>query len=468
MNATVKGALVASGAVPTRRARSVPAWRLLLAVLATLVGMPAASAHANSDVPLGFYTLQDTPADSLHREAQAALRRSEHQRAAELFRAVRTRYPRAGVSADAAYWEAFALQRLGGRQNLSTALGLLREQRSAYPDASSLGDARSLAARIEGQLASGGDAASAQRLIGQAERMAGTCPREDEDERLMVLDALLTMDSERAMPTLKSVLARRDECSAVLRRKAVFLVSRKRTPETEDILVSTLRSDPDKEVREQAVFWLGQVNSEKSTTALLDVLRTSQDDAVLEKAVFALGQQRSERARTALRDLARRSDVAVAVRGQVIFWLGQRSGNAEESVRFLTELYPTLNDDDLKQRVLFALSQQKTPAALAFLRGLATSSRESMDVRRTALFHAGRAGLGIAPLVEILRSTTDRDFRQHVVFVIGSNKTAEAVDALMDIVKSDSDLEVRKTAIFWLGQSKDPRASEFLLTILNR
>jgi HEAT repeat protein len=284
----------------------------------------------------------------------------------------------------------------------------------------------------------------------------------------MVLDALLTMDSERAMPTLKSVLARRDECSAVLRRKAVFLVSRKRTPETEDLLVSTLRTDPDKGVREQAVFWLGQVKSEKSTSALLEVLRTSQDEAVLEKAVFALGQQRNERAQSALRDLARRSDVAVAVRGQVIFWLGQRSGSAEESVRLLMELYPTLNNVDLQQRVLFALSQRKTPEALAFLREVATSSREPMEVRRTALFHAGQAGLGTAPLLEILRASTDRDFRQHVVFVIGAKKNPEAVDALMEIVKSDTDVEVRKTAIFWLGQSKDPRASEFLLTILNR
>src|SRR5688572_13167059 len=44
--------------------------------------------------------LQDDPADSLFRTAQAALRRGEHQRAAELFRAVRARYPRSRPASD--------------------------------------------------------------------------------------------------------------------------------------------------------------------------------------------------------------------------------------------------------------------------------------------------------------------------------------------------------------------------------
>ena len=67
------------------------------------------------------------------------------------------------------------------------------------------------------------------------------------------------MDSERAMPILKKVLERRDTCSAGLRRKAVFLVSQKRTDETANILMNVARTDPDGEVREQAVFWLSQV-----------------------------------------------------------------------------------------------------------------------------------------------------------------------------------------------------------------
>src|SRR5438093_4492223 len=44
--------------------------------------------------------------------------------------------------------------------------------------------------------------------------------------------SLLQMDAANALPILKKVLARRDPCSAGLRRKAVFIVSQKRDTET--------------------------------------------------------------------------------------------------------------------------------------------------------------------------------------------------------------------------------------------
>ncbi len=411
---------------------------------------------------------REDPADSLYRLGQAALRRSEHQKAVELFRAVRTRHASSELAGDAGYWEAFSLARLGGQAQLAQAREVLAWASRNHPTASSAADARALAARIEGQLASRGDSESAQRLTERARSMAQTCPREDEDERLMVLDALLTMESERAMPTLKSVLARRDECSAALRRKAVFLVSRKRSTETEDILLDALRSDPDKEVREQAVFWLGQVNSEKSTTALLELLRSSRDQAVLERVVFSLSQQRNDRAQAALRDLVRRTDVPMEVRGNAIFFLGNQRGDAAESMKFLTELYPTLPEAELKERVLWAVSQRKTPEAQRFLTALALNAKEPMQVRRTAIFQATQAGMTVAQLRELYRSVPDKEIREQVIFAISNTKSTEAVDALFDIAKNDPDRTMRQRAIFWLGSSKDPRVPEFLRQILEK
>lgn len=412
--------------------------------------------------------VQDDPADSLFRAAQTALRRSDNQRAAELFASVRSRFSGSPLAKDAAYWEAFSRHRIGGVEQLETARELLAWQQRTHPNASSAADARSLAARIEGQLASRGDAASAQRLTERAQRMSTVCPSEDEDERLMVLDALLTMDSERALPTLKSVLARRDECSAVLRRKAVFLVSRKRSNETEDILLNALRTDPDREVREQAVFWLGQVNSEKSTTALIELLRTSSDDAVLEKAVFSLAQQRNERAHAALRDMARRSDLSTDVRGMAIFWLGSRGSEADSASDFLMQLYPTLRETELKERVLYAVAQRKSPEAQRFLTALAMNPNESMDIRRNALYNASRSGMTLAQMQALYRKAPEKDFKNQVIFAMANLKSPESVDVLFEIAKNDPDREMRKQALFWLGSSKDPRVPAFLQEIINK
>jgi HEAT repeat protein len=254
----------------------------------------------------------------------------------------------------------------------------------------------------------------------------------------------------------------------VLRRKAVFLVSRKRNSETEDILLNALRTDPDREVREQAVFWLGQVNSEKSTTALLELLRTSTDNSVLEKAMFSLAQQRSERAQTAIRDMARRSDLSNEIRGNAIFWLGSRGGNADSTTAFLMQLYPTLTEKELKERVLFAVAQRRTPASTRFLTALAMNQSEPMEVRQNALFHASRSGMTLAQLRELYRSSTEKEFKNQVIFAIGNLRTTESVDLLFDIAKNDQDREMRKQAIFWLGISKDPRAPGFLQDILNK
>jgi hypothetical protein len=43
------------------------------------------------------------------------------------------------------------------------------------------------------------------------------------------LNALLQMDAESAVPIIKQVLQKRDECSVELREKAVFLLSQKRS-----------------------------------------------------------------------------------------------------------------------------------------------------------------------------------------------------------------------------------------------
>jgi HEAT repeat protein len=408
------------------------------------------------------------PADSLLTEAQAALRRNDLRRAATLFQTLRERHPRSRSAENAGYWEAFARHRLGGQQNLTQARAALAFQTSSYPNAATRADVEALSARIARDAAMAGDAAAAQQIVERSRTVSSQCPREDEDERLMVLDALLSMDAERAMPTLKTVMARRDECTAVLRRKAVFLISRKQTPETEELLLTALRADPDPEVREQAVFWLGSVNTERATNALIDLLRSAKDGPAMEQVVISLSQQRNDRARAALRELIANADAPVQARGTAIHQLAQREADRDASVRFLTELYPTLRELELKERVLFALAQRPTPAAEAFLTRLALDPQSPLEARRTAILYASRLGLSVAQLRALYRSAPEREIREQVVFAIGSRKTEDAVDALLDIARTDGDREMRRAAIFWLGQSKDPRVPGMLQQLLDR
>ena len=408
------------------------------------------------------------PSDALYRSAQEAMRRGEYARAAELYASVVQRYPSSRVAESAAYYQAFSLYRVGGDDKLKAARDVLTQLRTTYPGLAR-GEPAALRTRICGELARRGDEQCAAEISGRTRtNVVASCPAEDDenDERIAALNALLQMDSERALPVLKRVLERRDACSAGLRRKAVFLVSQKRSPETADLLMDIARNDPDKETREQAVFWLSQVSDERAVDMLQQILRTSTDEGLQNKALFALSQHRSGRGAAILREFAERDGTSEELRGQAIFWLGQRA--SAENNQFLRSLYTRLTSDELKDKVIFSLSQRKGMGNEKWMMDIVTNPRESIEMRKKALFWAGQGGASIEELLPFYERLADREMKEQMIFVLAQRRSGPAMDKLFDIAKNDRDPELRKKAIFWLGQSRDPRVQQFLLDIINQ
>ncbi len=56
----------------------------------------------------------DDPADSLYKIARDAFSRGDYRRAADLFKSLPTRFTNSAYVADAQYWQAFSLYRIGG------------------------------------------------------------------------------------------------------------------------------------------------------------------------------------------------------------------------------------------------------------------------------------------------------------------------------------------------------------------
>ena len=348
-----------------------------------------------------------------------------------------------------------------------------------YPDAD-LADAKSLRTRVCGELAKQGDAecaAEVSKIATTTESRAtrsstataqGTrCSEDDDDERIVALNALLQMDSDRALPLLKRVLERRDPCAYVLRRKAVFLVSQKGGEEAADILMQTAKNDPDKETREQAVFWLGQVRSDRAVPLLEDLLKNSSDKELKDKAIFALSQQSAPRAGQVLRDFAERETEDEELREQAIFWLGQK--RSEENASYLKGLYTRVKKDALKDKIIFSLSQQRSFGNGDWIMQIALDPKESIEMRKQALFWAGQTGAATESFASLYDKMTDAEIKEQLIFVLSQRgRDAKALDKLMDIAKTDKDKEMRTKAIFWLGQSRDPRAAKFLEDLITK
>jgi HEAT repeat protein len=284
--------------------------------------------------------------------------------------------------------------------------------------------------------------------------------------RVAALNALQQMDEARARPILRRVLARRDSGSACLRRKAVFLVAQQHEPGTEDILLESVRTDPDPEVRQQAVFWLSQVGTDRAVGALDSILRFSNDPEIQEKAVFALSQHDSPRAQQALRTYAERDGLPEATREKAIFWLGQHE--TAENAAFLRALYGRLKSQELKKRVLFSLSQMGGEENGRWLLGVARDTSQALEMRKQALFWAGQGGVSIAELTRLYGTVSDREMREQLIFVYSQRDESAALEKLIEIAKRDPSPELRKRAVFWLGQSDDPRAVQAIQDIIDR
>jgi TolA-binding protein len=516
-------------------------------VLAASLALPHGSAAAPDPrlIPPASWAPLDT-ADSLWRRGRVAVADEAWREAAEQFRWLTERYPQSVYAGDALYWQAFALQRIGGTTELREAVRALEQQKEKYPQSGSMtsGESSALLTRLNGRLARSGDSeaamqiaeaaadiaaqfaetlapavagmaaeavaaagpemqramaeaqrevaragpemqralAEAQREValgaaGQANRYGRSsesdippgCEGVIDDERIEALNALMQMNAEQAMPILKRVLARRDKCSEILRRKAVFLVSQRRTDEAANILVDVARNDPDSNTRGEAVFWLSQTNSAIAIDVLEQILTEGPVDEELQnRAIFSLSQSRSPRASTILRDYIRRDDAPAKLRADAIFAIGQQ--RAEDASPFLRELFPTLTTDELRERVLFSLSQRRSPENAAWMLGVAKDARISPDLRKSALYWAGQAGASVRDLGEIYdNSRNERELRAQVIFTLSQrrNDTA-AVDKLLDIARKEQDPELRKQALFWLGQSRDPRAAALLEEIINK
>lgn len=465
----------------------------ILMLLTLAAGLPALAQVPGGDglqsTPPAAWAAQD-PADSLYREARSALNRSSYTRAAYLFAEVYGRHPRSSYAADAYYWEAWAQYRSGTNASLEAARTALLAQRAAHPNARTRDDATSLLARINAQLAQRGDARAAAEVQALAEattRQAGAvaeldaararaesartrvsrtaCREQRNDERVAALDALLQMDSDRAMPILQKIMARRDEGSTCLRRRAVFLISQQGGSEA--MLLDAVRSDPDPEVREQAVFWLGQAGGERAVTALDSLLKSSGDAAVQDKAIFALSQIGSTSANRALRDYAVRTGAPIKLRESAIFWLGQTGGGS--NIEFLQGIFSSSSERAIKDKIVFAVSQQGGTEAQAWLLGIARDGREDIDIRKRAIFWIAQSGgTGLPELFSLYDRIDEREIREQLIFAYSQRKERGAVDKLIEIARSDNDPELRKKAMFWLSQSRDPRVAQFLEEILSK
>jgi HEAT repeat protein/TolA-binding protein len=422
---------------------------------------------------------QEDPADSIYRVAREALNRGEYRRAAQMFAEVNKKYPRSVYALDSAYWEAFARYRTGTTEDLKEALRILDEKSTAFAalrnqEAGGSVDVQALRARVLGALAARGDRKAEEELKKTSEQNAG-CDREEVSVKAEALSALAQMDLAAAMPSVKKVLQRRDQCTVELRRRALYVIARQPTTEGIGLLMDAARNDTESSIRGEAMRMLPRVAGDSAVPQLEELLKTASDESTQRSIVSALNSIDSDRARRAVRTIIERNDANERLRAEAIAGVTRerenRSVSAEE-MNYVRQLYGRVEAVRLKEAVLQAVGRNPTPENQQFLMSVVRNTNEAPSLRASALQRLGRMeNVTAAEIAKLYEVADSRSMRESVLGALAQRKEPEGIDKMIEIAKKDTDPYVRRTAISLIqraAQNGNERAKKFLQELFDR
>ena len=284
------------------------------------------------------------------------------------------------------------------------------------------------------------------------------------------LTTVLRLEAD-AMPTIRDILERDDECSAHLRYLSINWLGEEETEEARDLLIEVARDHPDARTREWAVTRLANFESPEVSEVLVSFLRESDAHEVQEAAIYGLSRQESDEATQALIDFASDGSKAKLPRQRAAVLVAERAAQGA-----LQRIFNRLDSDDIKRSYLGVVGARAEHGELgvaSWLLPVVVDAGQSEDVRAAALEAWSRQPSldleEVARTYEILESAELRDQFLYALYqkAESDEENADAViDKMIELARQETDPEVRKRAVYWLGRTGSERAVAFLLEIL--
>ncbi len=131
-------------------------------------------------------------------------------------------------------------------------------------------------------------------------------------------------------------------------------------------------------------------------------------------------------------------------------------------------LYPKLTSERLRETLIQSAAQIESADVRTWLLSIVKDEKQQLEVRKKALFWAGQNVSAVSDLINLYEGLSDQEMREQLIWVLSDRKETVATDKLIDIARNDRNRESRKKAIFWLGQQNDPRVKKLLLEIINQ
>ena len=342
---------------------------------------------------------------------------------------------RAGNRADAGlYWKAYALNKLGRRDEATAAIAELRK---SYASSKWLDDAKAL--ELEVQQAAGKPVSPDQQA--------------DEDLKLIAINSIMQSDPDRAIPLLENLL--KSSSSPKLKERAVFVLAQSGSPRARQILEQIARGggNPDLQVKAIEYMRQGRGRNEINPDLLPEIYASANDTMVKRVILDTYASNREwdrilQAARTEKNhDLFQRAvDILGNHEGQPELWqLFPAQTSADDKVLILDRMYNNGNID----RIAEVVRNEKDPKVRSTaIRVLAQQKANTADT-----------------LVAVYGTEQDEKIKQSIVDSLFSQRNAKA---MVELARAEKDPKMKLRIVDRLGNMKSKEASDYLLEILSK
>jgi HEAT repeat protein len=392
----------------------------------TLTAAPAPNPQGSPQVSAS----SPSPEEKKYEEGRALLNSSRWAEAESAFRAVAQMHgARAGAGL---YWQAYAQNKMG---HSADALETCSRLRATYPQSEWIKECGVLEIEIHKR---GGGAVSPQS-------------EQDEDLKMLALNALAQQDRPEAIPILKGILSGNQ--SPKMKERALFVLTQMDSKESQDVLAQIARGQSGVELQIKAIQMLAAMEGKRANGILEEVYRSTADlkvkEAILQSYLVS-GDS------TKLLDAARGETNPRLVRTAV------QTLGAMGEVDQLVSLYRSAKTTESKASIIDAFVPCGERANVA-LKEIATTESDS-ELRRKAIRNlgvtGGRAG---QMLVEIYQKTSDPASKEAALdglFVDG-----DAHD-LVALARAEKDVAMKRKIVEKLSVMGDREAGQYLMELL--
>ncbi|MEO8662127.1 MAG: HEAT repeat domain-containing protein [Bryobacteraceae bacterium] len=331
----------------------------------------------------------------------------------------------------ALYWKAYALNKLGRREEALSSLAQLGKD---HPESNWLNDAKALEVEVHN--------ASGTPVSPEAEN--------NEELKLLALNGLMQTDPERMLPLVEKML--HGPASPRVKEQALFVLAQSNSPKARAILGQLAKGGGNPDLQIKAVEFLAIHGGKESGPTLADVYATAKDDNVREavlRAYMISGQKDRLLA-------AARSEKSVALRGQAIQYLGAAGARDEIWQMYQAETSPELRGNLIQAMMISGMSDRLLEVAKG-----AKDPKTRKDAIQGYAVSGGNKGADV--LVSIYSSEQDRSVKETIIHSFMMSGSAKP---LVEIARQEKNPELKKTAVQTLSLMHSPEATEYLMELL--